>query len=77
MYNALSFAMLSSSRLGFLAILALAVVVGAAEPSKAIALLAERCLKCHNSSVRMSGLSLASASGCKKGRAARAGYRAG
>src|SRR4029077_7138886 len=67
MYNALSFVMLSSSRLGFLAILALAALAGAAEPPKAAVILAERCLKSHNSSVRMRGLSLASAADAKKG----------
>ena len=42
-------------------------LAGAAEPPKAAAILAEHCLKCHNSSVRMSGLSLASAADARKG----------
>ena len=52
-------------------------IARAAEPPKAAAILAEHCLKCHNSSVRMSGLSLASAADAKKGRAARSGHRRG
>jgi cytochrome c553 len=67
MYNAVSFVMLSSSRHGFLAIFAVAALAGAAEPPKAATILAERCLKCHNASVRMSGLSLASAADARKG----------
>ena len=67
MYNAFSFVMLSSSRQVFLAALAVAAIAGAAEPPKAAAILAEHCLKCHNSSVRMSGLSLASAADARKG----------
>ena len=47
--------------------LAVVPIARAAEPPKAAAILAEHCLKCHNSSVRMSGLSLASAADAKKG----------
>ena len=67
MYNAFSFVMLSSSRLGFFAILAPVALAVAAEPPRAAAILAERCLRCHNASVRMNGLSLASAADAKKG----------
>jgi hypothetical protein len=40
---------------------------GAADLSKVAAILEEHCLKCHNSSVKMSGLSLASAADAGKG----------
>jgi hypothetical protein len=59
--------MLSTSRLGLLAILVTASLAGATEAPKAAAILAERCVKCHNPSVRMSGLSLASAADARKG----------
>jgi Protein of unknown function (DUF1549)/Protein of unknown function (DUF1553)/Planctomycete cytochrome C len=59
--------MLFTSRHVLLAALAITSIARAAEPSKAVAILAERCLKCHNSSPRMSGLSLASAADAKKG----------
>jgi hypothetical protein len=59
--------MLSSSRNLILAAFALAPIARAAEPPTAVAILTERCLKCHNSSPRMSGLSLASAADAKKG----------
>ena len=47
--------MLSSSRHVFLAAFAVASIARAAEPPKAVVILAERCLKCHNASPRMSG----------------------
>ena len=59
--------MLSPSRQVFLAVFAVAVIARGAEPSKGAAIVAERCLKCHNASVRMSGLSLASAADARKG----------
>ena len=40
---------------------------GAADLPKVAAILEERCLKCHNSSVKMSGLSLASEADARKG----------
>ena len=45
----------------------LASFAGAAELPKAAAILEENCLKCHNSSVRMSGLSLVTAADAAKG----------
>src|SRR5260370_4226829 len=59
--------MLSSSRHAVLAAFAVASTARAAEPPKAVVILAERCLKCHNTSPRMSGLSLASAADARKG----------
>jgi mono/diheme cytochrome c family protein len=59
--------MLSSSRHVFLAALAVSATAGAAEPPNATAILAEHCAKCHNPSVKMSGLSLASAADASKG----------
>src|SRR5437762_3315959 len=41
--------------------------VRAAEPPKAAAILKEHCLHCHNSSTRMSGLSLATVADARKG----------
>ena len=67
LYNAFSLTMLTPSRQVFLAAFAVAAIVRGAEPPKAAAIVAERCLKCHNASVRMSGLSLASAADAKKG----------
>ena len=40
---------------------------GAADPPKALAILEGNCFKCHNASVRMSGLSLASSADAQKG----------
>jgi hypothetical protein len=51
----------------FFALFAAVVAARGAEPPKAAAILADRCLKCHNTSVRMSGLSLASAADARKG----------
>jgi hypothetical protein len=65
LYNAVSFVMLS--RQLFLVALAVVSIARAAEPPKAAAILAEHCLKCHNSSVRMSGLSLATSADARKG----------
>jgi hypothetical protein len=45
----------------------MASFAGADELPKAAAILEENCLKCHNSSVKMSGLSLASAADARKG----------
>ena len=53
--------------------LLIASVATAAEVPKAATLLEEHCLKCHNVSVRMSGLSLVSLADATKGRTARAG----
>ena len=59
--------MLCSSRHVILAALAVTTIARAADPPKAVVVLAERCLKCHNASPRMSGLSLASAADARKG----------
>src|SRR5439155_2002291 len=67
LYNAFSFMMPTPSRQVFLAVFAVAAIARGAEPSKGAALVAERCLKCHNASVPMSGLSLASAADAGKG----------
>ncbi len=48
-------------------VLAMASLAGAAELPNATAILQENCLKCHNPSVKMSGLSLASAADAAKG----------
>src|SRR5581483_7965622 len=51
------------------AVLAVAVTYGAAaaEPPRAAAILAERCMRCHNPTVHMSGLSLATSAEIRKG----------
>jgi hypothetical protein len=59
--------MLSAFRHVVLAAFAVASIARGAEPPKAVTILAERCLKCHNASPRMSGLSLASAADARKG----------
>jgi mono/diheme cytochrome c family protein len=66
-YNAFSLVMPFPSRQVFLAAFAVAMAARGAEPPKAAVIVAERCLKCHNASVRMSGLSLASAADARKG----------
>src|ERR1041385_4812235 len=67
LYNACSFMMLSSVRAAAFCALIASVPVCAADLPKAAAILEEHCLKCHNPSVRMSGLSLASAADAAKG----------
>jgi hypothetical protein len=59
--------MLSWSRQTICVAAAMVVVASGAEPPKAVAILTENCLKCHNSSVRMSGLALTSSADAIKG----------
>jgi mono/diheme cytochrome c family protein len=57
----------ASFRRSLIVVVVLASFAGAAELPKAAAILEENCVKCHNSSVKMSGLSLASAADARQG----------
>jgi hypothetical protein len=59
--------MLSWFRHSFVVFSTMTAVALGAEPPKAVAILAENCLKCHNASVRMSGLALTSSADAIKG----------
>ena len=59
--------MLMSTRRAVIGAFILASIAAAAELPKAAAVLEEKCLKCHNSSVRMGGLSLLSAADARQG----------
>src|SRR5262245_6922656 len=59
--------MLSPIRRSFIIALFTALVAAAADLPKAAGILEEHCLKCHNNTVRMSGLSLATEAEARKG----------